>query len=289
MARPYLFHSLKSLKTTMGSMMTAAHTAIITQGIVNRHTLVGTRNGLQTRLEDAIVDTLSKNTPNIYVHWGVHLSGKHRAAKNAAIRLQGNGNLCMHVQGWDFTHKPNVKDWLRGSIGIPHDRAGDALSTFLPADKKPSLILGNLEFFLKKFGATALVEGLHELDIPVLILTRSWEYAVDLNKEGCGLLREPGFGRWTEEELNDLYQTFPEEIKQKVGTNKLSLMEAAVHSASPGILEHECKMMACKPDMLRARLMRKEWQNGMRALQGQDMGDITGRFPDKDGTFHWDQ
>jgi hypothetical protein len=80
MARPYLFHSLKSLKTTMGSMMTAAHTAIITQGIVNRHTLVGTRNGLQTRLEDAIVDTLSKNTPNIYVHWGVHLSGKHRAA-----------------------------------------------------------------------------------------------------------------------------------------------------------------------------------------------------------------
>jgi hypothetical protein len=194
----------------------------------------------------------------------------------------------MHVQGWDFTHKLNVEDWLRGSIGIPHDRAGDTLSTFLPADKKPSLILGNLEFLLKKFGATALVKGLRELDIPVLILTRSWEQAVDLKKQGCGLLREPGFGRWTEDELQELFRTFPKETKDRVSTDMLTLWGAAVLTGSPGILEHESCAMTCKPDMIRARLIHMEWQNGMRALQGQDMGDITGRFPDKDGTFHWD-
>jgi hypothetical protein len=40
--------------------------------------------------------------------------------------------------------------------------------------------------------------------------------------------------------------------------------------------------------MHRARLIDAEWYNGIRALNGADMQGVTGRFPDKDGVFHWD-
>jgi hypothetical protein len=42
------------------------------------------------------------------------------------------------------------------------------------------------------------------------------------------------------------------------------------------------------PNMQRAKLMDIEWKNGIRALNGEDMQGVTGRFPDKNGTFHWD-
>lgn len=272
----------------MGCIQTSLQTAIIAREIINMHTLTLTRDGFQTRLENTIVHTLSQNTPNIYVHWGVFESGKTRAARNAAIRMQGNGSLVLLVQSYDFSYKANLRDFLRASIGVPDDRASDKLSTFLPANKKTSLMLDHPEFLLRKYGATALVEDLRELDIPILILTRSWEHAVDLKKLGCQLLGEPGLGRWTEDELNDLFKTFPKEIQDSANTTKLSLMGAAVLSGSPGILYSESHHRACKPHMHRARLMHNEWKNGMRALQGQDMGDITGRFPDKNDRFHWD-
>jgi hypothetical protein len=130
---------------------------------------------------------------------------------------------------------------------------------------------------------------LRELETPVLILVDSWERAVELRKAGCELLGEPGFARWTEGELNDLFKTFSGEVQAKCSATRLELIGSAVMSGSPGILDAECRSGGMvKPNMLRARLMHDEWVNGMRALQGQDMGEVTGRFPDKDGTFHWD-
>jgi hypothetical protein len=41
--------------------------------------------------------------------------------------------------------------------------------------------------------------------------------------------------------------------------------------------------------MHRAKLIAVEWENGIRALNGEDIQGVTGRFPDKDGTFHWDK
>jgi hypothetical protein len=41
--------------------------------------------------------------------------------------------------------------------------------------------------------------------------------------------------------------------------------------------------------MRRAGLIAAEWENGIRALNGEDMKETTGRFPDKNGTFHWDE
>ncbi len=130
---------------------------------------------------------------------------------------------------------------------------------------------------------------MRELEIPVLILVTSWERAVELRNAGCELLGEPGFGRWTEDELNNLFQTFSPEIQAKSSATKLGLIGSAVMSGSPAMLDVECRFgETTKPNMLRSSLMHNEWINGMRALQGQDMGEITGRFPDKKGTFHWD-
>jgi hypothetical protein len=277
----------------MGNIIKTLHTAIITQGVINRQYIpYAERRGLPSRLEDAIVHVLSRDTrgARVYVHWGVYESGKSRAAKNAAIRLQEvSGKLVMLREGWDFTFKTNLRDWLRISIGIPDTRAEDKLSMFLPEDNRTVMILDHPDYLIKQHGERALVDGLRELEIPVLILVNSWERAVELRKAGCELLGEPGLGRWTEAELNDLYKTFRGEIQAKCSAIKLELMDSAVMSGSPGILDHECcSSTVVKSNMLRAKLMHNEWINGMRALQGQDMGEITGRFPDKNGMFHWD-
>jgi hypothetical protein len=280
----------------MGNLMVFLHNAVITQGIFNRHMIhTGERKGLPSRLEDEIVHVLSRETctsPEVYVHWGVYESGKSRAARNAAIRLQGGGigaKLVMLSHGWDFTHKTKLRDWLRISIGIPDDRAEDKLSLFLPHKNETVMILDHPESLIKQYGANEMVDGLRELGIPVLIMVTSWERAVELKRAGCVLVGEPGFGRWTEDELNDLYQSFPESVREKCKPIRLELAGTSVMSGSPGVLFHECHHgQKASTNMLRARLMQNEWINGMRALQGQDMGEITGRFPDKQGTFHWD-
>ena len=269
-------------------------TSMIKSQILYRHTHMGKRRGLPSRLEDAIVDVLRRDNNETcgmcYVHWGVYESGKTWAVSNAAIRLQEeHGKLVIHRDGWDFTHKKTVRDWLQISVGIPGDRAGDKLSRFLP--DKSVMIVDHPDFLIKQHGGTGLVDGLRELEIPVLILVNSWERAVELRNSGCQLLGEPGFARWSEDELNELLKTFPEDVHAKDSATWLSLMGIGVLSGSPGIFSagyHERGEKSKSANLRRAQLMHMEWQNGMRALQGQDMGDTTGMFPDKNGTFHWD-
>jgi hypothetical protein len=271
----------------MGQIITHIHTALITHQIEAWHQHTGPRRGLPHRLEDAIVNTLSKPSPNIYVHWGAYESGKTRAASNAAIRLQAEGKLVILRHGYDFTYVKDVNSWLRFAIGIPKDRAMDGISTFFPAGKQTVLILDHTEYIIKQYGEKELVNALETLRIPVLILTGSWERAVDLKKQGCLLLGEPGLGSWTQQELDALYDTFPERTKRKVEANKPELRECARLAGSPGILVFESRDEN-KPSMHRARLIDAEWKNGIRALNGEDMKGVTGRFPDKNGTFHWD-
>jgi hypothetical protein len=118
---------------TIGNIASNLHTAISLQGIITRHKIqTCERRGLPSRLEDAIVDVLSRETrggARCYVHWGVYESGKSRAASNAAIRLQEeHGKVVMLRHGCDFTDKTKLRDWLRISIGILDDRAEDKLS-----------------------------------------------------------------------------------------------------------------------------------------------------------------
>ena len=272
----------------MGQVLTSIHTSYIVAKIAELHHHAGPRRGLQHRLEDVMIDTLSRpGARNIYVHWGAHESGKSWAAENAAVRMDKAGKFVMLCRGWGFGPGLDLKSWLRVSIGIPDDRAKDKLSTFFPADKQAALIIDHPEYLIKQFGEKGLVDTLDTLGIPVLILVSSWERAVNLKREGCLLLGEPGLGRWTQQELDNLYDTFPERLKRKVETCKPEVRECAVLAGSPGILEFESHD-DIKPNMHRARLIGAEWDNGIRALKGEDMTGITGRFPDKDSVFHWD-
>jgi hypothetical protein len=272
----------------MGQILTSIHTSYIGAMIVERHHHAGPRRGLQHSLEDVIVDTLGRpGAHNIYVHWGAYESGKTRAASNAAIRLQAEGKLVMLMHDNDFTFKKDFRSWLRVCIGIPEDRAFDKFTTFFPADRPVVLILDHAEFLLKHYGVKDLVNTLDTLGIPVLILVGSWEHAIDLKKQGCLLLGEPGLGRWTPQELDNLYETFPERTKRRVEATKPELRECALLARSPGILIFESND-EIKPNKHRAKLIAVEWENGIRALKGEDMAGITGRFPDKDSVFHWD-
>jgi hypothetical protein len=144
----------------------------------------------------------------MYVHWGVYESGKSRAASNAVIRLQNeHSKVVMLRHGWDFTYKKTVRDWLRISIGIPDDCVDAKISTFLPDTSRTVMMIDHPDYLIKQHGVTQLVDSLCELEIPVLILVNSWERAVELSNSGCQLLGEPGFARWTEDDLNELLKT----------------------------------------------------------------------------------
>ena len=271
----------------MGQIITHIHTCILAHQIQENHQFAGPRRGLQHRLEDAIVSTLSKPASEVYVYWGAYESGKSWAARNAAIRLKAEGKFVMLMHGFDFTFKDDIYSWLRIGIGIPKDRSSDKISTFFPTDKQTVLIIDHAEYLIKKYGENDIVNALYTLGIPVLILVSSWERAVDLKKQGCMLLGEPGFGSWTQQELDTLYNTFSEHHKRKVEATKPELRECALLSRSPGILVFESQE-EFKPSMRRAKLIAAEWENGIRALKGEDMQGVTGRFPDKNSTFHWD-
>ncbi len=64
-------------------------------------------------------------------------------------------------------------------------------------------------------------------------------------------------------------------------------------SCCPGILMNNAFSWISEPtaqsNLLRAQIINAEWRNGIRALNGEDMQGVTGRFPDKSGVFHWNE
>jgi len=275
----------------MGQIISSIHTAWIAAGIVARHTDDRPPQGITHLLENTMVDTLSTfPLSRIYVHWGAYESGKSRAARNAKARLQMEDKLVMLFHGWEFKYMTSAREWLRVWMGVPNDRAQDELSMFLPANKKTVLIIDHADDLLKRYNEKDLAEALRELNCPTLLLFGSWERAVDmLKQEGCRLLGEPGLGRWHWQDLAKLYDSFPEDIRKQADKKKDEIRRCALLSGSPGILQFETYRSAESkgPSMLRAELIDTEWENGIRALNGEDMQGITGHFPDKDLRFRW--
>lgn len=272
-------------KRVMGNLVQTFRVWQVSAAIMSRHLITYDRRGLDSRLEHEIVNAFGfENKTGLFVHWGMYDSGQTWAAGNAAIRLQQNcGRFAIFLDGHDFLFKKTPREWLQANLGIPEDCRKDMIPMYLPLSHKPMLIIDHVDYVLNHYGGRSLVLSFQELGIPVLCLVRSWENALDLHNRGCQLLGTPGFSRWTESELLELYNTLPQEIQQKCKHNKEAMMEYAVLSGSPGIFWHNSV-----PNMQRAKLMDAEWKNGIRALNGEDMQGVTGRFPDKNGTFHWD-
>jgi len=277
----------------MGQIISSIHTAWIAAGIVERHTDDRPPQGITHLLENTMVDTLSTSPlSRIYVHWGAYESGKSRAARNAKARLQMDGKLVMLFHGWEFTYMTSAREWLRVWMGVPKDRAQEELSMFLPANKQTVLIIDHADDLLRRYNEKDLAEALRELNVPTLLLFGSWERAVDmLKQESCRLLGEPGLGRWHWQDLAKLYDSFPEDIRKQADTKKDALRRCALLSGSPGILQFETYRCAESkdPSMLRAELIDTEWENGIRALNGENMQGVTGQFPDKNLRFRWEK
>jgi hypothetical protein len=283
----------------MGGLLERMHTMLIAHQIAARHShllqtyadiLSQNSHHMPSRLEDTIVGTFSRRhaKPMIYVHWGAYESGKSRAARVAAARLQQHmGKPVMLLQGYHMPHLNTLRFWLRREIGIPPDRPHDKLSVFMSDDTRQGLvILDQADMVLSKYGACDTFAELQGLDVPVLVLVSSWEHALDLKRLGARVLGAPGFARWTKDELAQLYRSLPDSNKNITD----NFMECAALAGSPGILINDAyyEGVVRGPNMLRARLIDAEWRNGIRALNGEDIVEA-GRFPDKAGKFHWQE
>lgn len=273
----------------MGALTSFLREVYVRNKIVSRHLITYERQGQHSRLEQAIVNTFSfEDRKGLFVHWGAYESGQSWAARNAAQRLQMNcGRFPMLCRGYEFTFVKTAREYLQVCLGIPEEHRNDMIPMYLPYSYKPLLIIDHADDVLKRYGGKKLVLAFQELGMPVLCLVRSWENALDLHNRGCQLLGAPGSSRWTEDELMALYDTLPQEIQDQCRHKRDAIIECAVLSGSPGILWHDAQLNST-PNMHRARLMDAEWKNGIKALNGEDMQGVTGRFPDKDGKFHWD-
>ena len=287
----------------MGGLLERLHVALVAHQIAARHSsglltypdiLSENNQHMPSRLEDTIVGTFSRthSKPQIFVHWGAYESGKSRAVEVAAARLQHNmAKPVMLVQGYNMYMPTTLHLWLRREIGIPPDRPHDKLSVFMSDNERQALvILDHADMVLSKYDARYTFAELQELDVPVLVLVSSWEHALDLKKLGAQVLGTPGFARWTKDELAQLYRTLPDSNKKKRELNITdNFMEYATLAGCPGILINDAYEGVVRgPNMLRAQIIDAEWRNGIRALNGEDMQGVTGRFPDKKGVFHWD-
>lgn len=281
----------------MGGLLERLHTALVAHQIATRHSLLTypdilSKNShhMPSRLEDTIVGTFSRThaePSSIFVHWGAYESGKTRAAKVAAARLQRNmGKPVMLLHGYDLYMLTSMREWLRKGIGIPPDRPDDTLSAFMPDDKQALVIVDHADTVLSKYGTRDAYEALRELGAPVLVIVSAWEHALDLKKRGAQLLGTPGFARWTKDELTQLYHSLLESALCNREGYTDNFIECATLAGCPGILINDA---FAKPSMLRARLIDAEWKNGVRALNGEDMQGVTGRFPNKSGVFYWDE
>ena len=274
---------------------------MLTQQVATRHLIPAANETLHHPAEDAIFNALANNRNDVLVYWGAHESGKTAAVRNACLRLQGMDRLCVLLHGYDLTFPKGFARTLRMRIGVPDD--GASLSTHL---SRPALVVvDDFDFLAKE--ADEPLRALRELNTSTLLVVSSWERALELrDTHGCKLVEPAGVGRWTEAQLEALFQTLPQSVRDKWAgqEEKAELMRLSVVSGSAGYLVYEASshdpFRGFQSDTgrrmaRRAELLAAEWRNGVRAMgggeeEGGDGGDgcAVGRFPDRDGVFHWD-
>ena len=226
-------------------------------------------------VENTMMDALKRS--GLYVHWGVYMSGKSRAALNAKSRLQAENHMVIHFNGFDFAGNKDALVWLRRRLGVPE--GVQDLSIKGPA----CVIIDHFEWCMYRQDHNDLLYALRETGVGVLLLVSSWERAMELCGAGCELLGNAGCGRWKAEELEALRMTLGHDQTEEN-------MSLSVLSGTPMYLtlNHHDKdtQRAAVREARRAVIQDTEWRKGILALeQGVIMG--VGTFPDRDGYFHW--
>jgi hypothetical protein len=249
-------------------------------------------------LEQTLFEALNGASSGVFVHWGVYESGKSTAVRQMAWRLQEEaGRQVIVLQGYDFSWYRPVSTWLRRSIGIP-EGTDEPLSQLL-AKTATTLIIDHFDMRDKdNHGAERLElvraliqESAQTQRFNVLLVMNSWERARELVDAGCGLVPSDAPARWTRDQLEALYATFPDSVKGKVGANKDELLRLATLSGTPEFLT--CEARGYDISANHAVIRDREWRMGAKALYDDESAvsaashdTMVGRFPDKNGRYH---
>jgi len=267
-------------------------TWVLTQQAITQHLIPTAKQGLYHPAEDAIFSALARSSSDVFVYWGVYESGKSTAVRNAGLKLQQRDRLCVLLHGYDLTFPKDFASTLRMRIGIPKDGRA-SLSTYIT--HPTSVVIDHFDMLGKMADET--IGPIRGLSTNTLLVVSSWERALELrDKYGCKLIEPAGIGKWTRDQLETLFQTLPPSVRDKwEGQDKEELMQLSVMAGAAGYLTYvasEDGEDKHKSKTRRAVILADEWRDGVRAL---DAGEewkgkncAVGRFPDKDGVFHWD-
>ena len=277
--------------------------------ISSRHFLKGDPHGLDYHhpVEQSLFDALNTSSSGVFVHWGVYGSGKSTAVRNAAWRLQQEvGRQVISLQSFDFRYnEPSRQKDLRRLIGVPEDMH-EPLSELLTKPAGTTLVIDHAELLMrdKDNRGDEMLEMVLELikeseatkKFNVLLVVTTWERAKELVDVGCKLVPGDAPGRWTREQLEALFATASEPVREKVGEKKDELLRLATLSGTPGFLTFEAHNE--KYDSRHAIMHDLEWRKGVKALYNPllELPDWwsglprilmeEGRFPDKNGVYH---
>ena len=278
------------IQMMIGALLSRISIWLVSRQISAKHSLPGQVFGYRHPVEGAIVEALNSSHV-VSVYWGVWESGKSRAARNVALRFQEVGRLAILLDGYNHCYGDDcstMRVWLRRSIGVP-DTESDVAKYFA---QPTSIIIDNFDRIGKSQKYSDVMEALEELDTGVLLIVSSWERAMELRTQGCRMIGSSAdVGRWKEDELRILFASLPPEIQEKWTCGgvdegkKNELLRLSALSGSPGFLTFSAYENRCGNQ---AAILDAEWRKGINALEGTGDDSDVGRFPDKDGVFHWD-
>ena len=275
------------LSAMFASFMQTLYNAMIASMLPSRHTLQQVKPlAYNHPLQRVMFDMLNNSPSGTFLHWGVYGSGKSTAAKHAGLQLQSEGRMVIRVHGYSLLEAKSMSTCLRYSIGVPDD--AQPLSTYF--NRPTTIVVDDFDLILQRESnnngdTLACVRKLAEESeatkkFNVLIIVTSWEWAVQLQENGCKLIGSPS--RWSRDELTELYGKLPESSRAiRSEQQKEELISISALSGTPDFVG------ATRLCPRRAALLDSEWRKGTKALEEGVQGS-TGRFPDKNGNFHWE-
>ena len=243
------------------------------------------------QLESLITKMLLRASSGVFVHWGAYESGKSTAVRHAMQELQLHRSVRL-FHGYDIAHNENVGEWLRQRLGVlPTAKSITAAFPRLPG----TLIIDHYDTLCRR---PDTLDALRELardsrtsqQFNVLIIVASYERARELLREhaiAAQLLGAPDCGRWTRANLEALYDAQPPAVHARWSDDaaRQELLDSATLAGTPAYL-----ILAAANDPWahprRAQALDYEWRNGVLALS-PDAAFEPGRFPDRDGVFHF--
>jgi hypothetical protein len=248
---------------------------------------------LRHRLENAMVATLN-TSQGIFIHWGVYETGKSTAVRHAAQRLQDDHDrTVIFRKGYYLVGLFQPDCDLYACLGLP----SNSFAQFLA--RPTTLIIDHFDTFvwsvakknrpLMRSLMGMLAQARDNPNFNMLLIFNSWESAKDFKDvTDAKLVAHPDTGRWTVDELAALKDIIASKGAHAPDYYEQILRLSAI-GGSPGLLRFGLNdLEPLNVAKARSQIYENEWTQGTLALTG-GIPTGPGRFPDKEGIFHWDR